>query len=214
MRIMLSTFYGKKLLTSTRRCSVLVLRRLCWLAAGLAVTLAMTSPLHAETSDSIDPDLANALRTAIADADSFEDRYDAEVWLLSKSSPLERYLPDHSERMVFLRKVHREATRAGLKPEIVLAVIDVESRFNPYAVSRVGAQGLMQVMPFWKNEIGRPEDNLIDTDTNLRYGCTILKHYLDREKGRLAEALARYNGSYGKYWYSELVFNAWDRRWR
>lgn len=181
----------------------------------LALWLLSATPLFAETTRTpLDPELISALRTAAADADSFEDRYDAEVWLLSKSSPLERYLPDPDERMVFLRKVHREATRAGLKPEIVLAVIDVESRFNPYAVSHAGAQGLMQVMPFWKNEIGRPEDNLIDTDTNLRYGCTILKHYLDREKGRLAEALARYNGSYGKYWYSELVFNAWDRRWR
>ena len=182
--------------------------------------LLLAMPLSAEVlskqagKPDIDPDLVAALRTAVADADSFEDRYDAEVWLLSKSGPLERYLPDHEDRMVFLRKVHREATRAGLKPEIVLAVIDVESRFNPYAVSRVGAQGLMQVMPFWKNEIGRPDDNLIDTDTNLRYGCTILKHYLDREKGRLADALARYNGSYGRYWYSELVFNAWDRSWR
>ena len=110
--------------------------------------------------------------------------------------------------------MHRAASRAGLEPEIVLALIEVESHFDPYAVSRVGAQGLMQVMPFWKKEIGRPDDNLIDTDTNLRYGCTILKHYLKREKGRLADALARYNGSYGQYWYSERVLLAWEKRWR
>lgn len=173
-----------------------------------------SAPATPEETLDIDPELVEALREAVVDSDSFDDRFDAEVWLLSKSQHLERYLPDPTERMTFLRKVHKEAIRADLKPEIVLAVIDVESRFDPYAVSSAGAQGLMQVMPFWKNEIGRPDDNLIDTDTNLRYGCTILKHYLDKEQGRLAEALARYNGSYGKYWYSELVFNAWDRRWR
>ncbi|MBV1928089.1 MAG: lytic transglycosylase domain-containing protein, partial [Gammaproteobacteria bacterium] len=154
------------------------------------------------------------LRNTVNQADSFDDRYDAEVWLLSKSNSLARFLPDKSRRFEFLRKVHRAATRADLQPEIVLALIEVESHFDPYAVSRVGAQGLMQIMPFWKKEIGRPNDNLIDTDTNLRYGCTILKHYLNREKGRLADALARYNGSYGQYWYSERVLLAWEKRWR
>jgi soluble lytic murein transglycosylase-like protein len=95
-----------------------------------------------------------------------------------------------------------------------LAVIQIESAFNPYAVSRVGAQGMMQVMPFWKKEIGRPEDNLIDLETNLRYGSIILKHYLDREKGHFANALARYNGSYGSYKYSRKVMDAWLDYWR
>src|SRR5690606_42151141 len=92
-----------------------------------------------------------------------------------------------------------EARRAGLKPDLVLAVIHVESLFDRYALSRVGAQGVKQVMPFWKNELGRPEDNLIDLATNLRYGCTILKYYLDLEKGNLRRALARYNGSLGSH---------------
>ncbi len=185
--------------------------RLSLLSLLLTALLVAPSALSAQASD---PELLRILRDTVNQADSFEDRYDAEVWLLTKSNSLARFLPDKNRRFEFLRKVHRAASRAGLEPEIVLALIEVESHFDPYAVSRVGAQGLMQVMPFWKKEIGRPDDNLIDTDTNLRYGCTILKHYLKREKGRLADALARYNGSYGQYWYSERVLLAWEKRWR
>ena len=177
----------------------------------LTTLLIVPAAFSAQASD---PELLQILRDTVSQADSFDDRFDAEVWLLSKSNSMARFLPDKSQRFEFLRKVHRAATRADLQPEIVLALIEVESHFDPYAVSRVGAQGLMQIMPFWKKEIGRPNDNLIDTDTNLRYGCTILKHYLNREKGRLADALARYNGSYGQYWYSERVFIAWEKRWR
>lgn len=156
-------------------------------------------------------ELLTILKKTIEQSDSFEDEFDAQVWLVSKSNPLKRYIKDEEKRLDLLRRIHRAATRAGLSPEIVLAVIQVESAFNPYALSYAGAQGMMQVMPFWKNEIGRPDDNLIDVETNLRYGCTILKHYLDREKGHLTNALARYNGSYGKYWYPEKVLVAWDR---
>jgi soluble lytic murein transglycosylase-like protein len=180
---------------------------------SLLLTTLLVAP-SAFSTQANDPELLRILRDTVNQADSFDDRYDAEVWLLTKSNSLARFLPDKNRRFEFLRKVHRAASRAGLEPEIVLALIEVESHFDPYAVSRVGAQGLMQIMPFWKNEIGRPEDNLIDTDTNLRYGCTILKHYLKREKGRLADALARYNGSYGQYWYSERVLLAWEKRWR
>lgn len=162
----------------------------------------------------IDPELRLALKEAITQADSFTDRFDAEVWLMSKSQPLARYIKDPKERMHVLKAVHREATLAGLRPEIVLAVIQIESAFDPYAVSRVGAQGMMQVMPFWKKEIGRPDDNLIDMDTNLRYGCTILKHYIGKAKGNLANALAYYNGSYGRHTYSSKVLDAWASRWR
>ena len=181
------------------------------LALLLTALLVAPSAFSAQASD---PELLQILRNTVNQSDSFDDHYDAEVWLLSKSNSLARFLPDKSRRFEFLRKVHRAATRADLQPEIVLALIEVESHFDPYAVSRVGAQGLMQIMPFWKKEIGRPNDNLTDTDTNLRYGCTILKHYLNREKGRLADALARYNGSYGQYWYSERVLLAWEKRWR
>ncbi len=164
--------------------------------------------------DGVDEQLLALLRETVMEADSFEDRFDAEVWLLDKSTALQQFIPDKSRRLEFLRKVHSEATRVGLSPEIVLAVIEVESRFDPYAVSTAGALGLMQVMPFWKNEIGRPDDNLINVDVNLRYGCTILKYYLDKEDGRLREALARYNGSYGQYWYPRRVLLAWENRWR
>lgn len=161
----------------------------------------------------IDDELRSSLKRNIEAADSFEDRFEAEAWLMLMSGRLERYVKDPERRLSLLREVHREARRADLQPELVLAVIEVESHFNRYAVSSVGAQGIMQVMPFWKNEIGRPEDNLIDLETNLRYGCTILKHYIERSEGRLAEALARYNGSYGSYRYTIKVMDAWDR-WR
>lgn len=162
----------------------------------------------------VDQELRQLLIESIGKADSFEDRFDAEVWLVGNSASLKRYIKDPEERLRILRLVHREATRAELQPGLVLALIQIESAFNPYAVSRVGAQGMMQIMPFWKKEIGREQDNLIDMETNLRYGCTILKHYIKREKGKIAEALARYNGSYGKYWYPEKVLVAWEKYWR
>jgi len=165
-----------------------------------------------------DQELRNALIRAVNLQElDFEDHFDAHVWMVAMSTRLQRFVKDEAQRLELLRLIRQEAVISGLKPEIVLAVIEVESRFNRYAVSRVGAQGMMQVMPFWKKEIGRPEDNLIETPTNLRYGCTILKHYLDKEKGDLRRALARYNGSlaqgpYGSY--PELVFAAYENRWR
>ena len=186
------------------------------LAAPLVLWGVLTGDAGAAAmpGDDVDEDLLRLLKSTVVMADSFEDRYDAEVWLLDKSTELARFIPEKSRRLEFLRKVHREASRAGLSPEVVLAVIEVESRFDPYAVSTAGALGLMQVMPFWKNEIGRPDDNLINMDVNLRYGCTMLKYYLDKEDGRLREALARYNGSHGQYWYPRRVLLAWENRWR
>ena len=124
-------------------------------------------------------------------------------------------VPDAEQRLYILRQAHYEAIRNDLPPEMVLAVIDIESAFDPYAVSVAGAQGLMQVMPFWLDEIGHPEDNLIDMHTNLRMGCTILKYYMDMEKNNLRGALARYNGSYGdiKHTYSTKVLDALRLRW-
>jgi len=182
------------------------------LLTAIAAVLAWSSSAFCD--DPIDQELLALLKTTVSQADSFEDRFDAEVWLMSKSSQLKRFVKDDAKRLNLLRKIHHAATKAGLSPEIVLALIEVESHFDHYAVSSAGAQGMMQVMPFWKKELGRPDDNLIDPDTNLRYGTTILKYYLDKEKGRLADALARYNGSYGKYWYSERVFRAYEKRWR
>lgn len=181
---------------------------------ALLLCLLWSDAQSQSAANEVDPELRLALSEAISQADSFVDRFDAEVWLMSKSQPLSRYIKDPKRRMHVLKAIHREATRAGLRPEIVLAVIQIESAFNPYAVSRVGAQGMMQVMPFWKKEIGRPDDNLIDMDTNLRYGCTILKHYIKKAKGNLANALAYYNGSYGRHTYSSKVLDAWASRWR
>lgn len=172
-------------------------------------TLASTAPKAA-----VDTELRDALKRAINSADSFDDRFDAQVWLMSMSERLKRFVKDPEERLTLLKAIHREATRADLEPSLVLAVIQIESHFDQFAISRVGAQGMMQVMPFWKNEIGRPDDNLMETNTNLRYGCAILKHYLKREKGNWRKALARYNGSVGKNKYPEKVLTVWTDRWR
>lgn len=165
------------------------------------------------TAQQVDAELRSLLKDTIDQADSFEDRFDAEVWLVDMSGRLQRFIKDDRKRLELLRAVHREASRANLQPELVLSVIQIESYFDRYALSYVGARGLMQVMPFWKKEIGRPDDNLMDIDTNLRYGCTILSYYLKKEKGDMIRALARYNGSLGKTKYPEKVLLAWERRW-
>ena len=167
----------------------------------------------AATSERPDEEMRNTLIKAIESSDSFKDRFDAEVWLTDMSQRLEPRVKDPKERLTILKTVHYEAQRAELDPELVLAVIDVESRYDRFAISSAGAQGLMQIMPFWLNEIGRPDDNLFSISTNIRLGCTILKYYLNMEKGNLARALARYNGSVGKFWYPKLVFNALSSRW-
>jgi soluble lytic murein transglycosylase-like protein len=115
--------------------------------------------------------------------------------------------------MDLLRSVHYEAKRAGLDPQLVLGLMQVESSFRKYAVSSAGARGYMQVMPFWVKLIGRQDDSLFDLRTNLRYGCTILRHYLDIEKGDLYRALGRYNGSLGKPEYPNMVRAAWQNQW-
>lgn len=170
----------------------------------------------ANASQQQDPstELRNLLKEAIADADSFQDKFDAEVWLVDMSNRLKPFVKDDKKRITLLKQIHYEATRAKLRPELVLAVIEVESRFDKFAISHSGALGLMQVMPFWLKEIGRPDDNLFDMKTNLRMGCTILRHYLDKEKGNLTHALARYNGSLYSYRYTTKVFRALDKRWR
>jgi soluble lytic murein transglycosylase-like protein len=181
------------------------------LALAAALLLAISSTSQAAETDSA---LLHKLKLATNEVSGFDNQYDAQVWLVAKDRPLARIIKDPAQRLAMLKLIHSEARRADLQPEIVLALIEVESAFDSYAVSVSGAQGMMQVMPFWKKELGRPEDNLINPQTNLRYGCTILKHYLDREQGRLADALARYNGSYGQYWYAERVLDTWDLHWR
>ena len=157
--------------------------------------------------------LRRFLMDSVTESSSFEDRFDAEVWLLDMQTRLKPFMADPEERLLFLTTLHREALAAKLSPELVLALIEVESHFDRFAVSRVGAQGYMQVMPFWKDEIGRPEDNLTQAQTNLRYGCRILQFYLNREQD-LKRGLAAYNGSLGKTTYSDKVYEAWRKRWR
>ncbi len=178
------------------------------LVAGLCCLHAV-----ATTTEPPDAELRHLLRTAVLGADSFQDRFEAQVWLMDMSTRLSKRFPDAKERVEFLRLLHGEATRADLEPELVLAVVDVESNFDRFAISRVGARGLMQIMPFWREEIGRPDDNLFQIKTNLRYGCTILRHYLNAEKGNLTRALARYNGSAGRLEYPNRVFKALHGRW-
>jgi soluble lytic murein transglycosylase-like protein len=160
-----------------------------------------------------DAELREILKRTVNDSSSFVDRFDAEVWLVDMNSRLKRYIKNPEQRLKLLKLVHAEARRAELEPELILSLIHVESAFDRFAISYVGAQGLMQVMPFWKKEIGRPEDNLINMETNLRYGCTILKHYLNKEKGNLIRALGRYNGSLGKTKYPEKVLTFWEKYW-
>ena len=170
-------------------------------------------PVSALAQDGPDPELRKALVAAVSDTKSFPDRFDAEVWLTDMSLRLQKQVKDPEERIKLLTRVHQEATRVELSPELVLAVIEVESNFDRYAVSVAGAIGLMQIMPFWRDEIGRPNDNLLHLNTNLRYGCTILKFYLDKENGDLRRALGRYNGSLGKRKYPNKVIDKLTRKW-
>lgn len=173
-----------------------------WLAAGGA--LAQAQP---------DPELRAALLAAASDTASFIDRFDAEVWLTDMSRRLERQVINPDERITILKLVHLEASRVELPPELILAVIETESNFDHYAISVAGAIGLMQIMPFWLDEIGRPDDNLLHVDTNLRYGCTILKFYIEQENGDLRRALGRYNGSLGRRKYPNKVIDKLSKKW-
>jgi soluble lytic murein transglycosylase-like protein len=158
-----------------------------------------------------------ALYKAIADHAvpylAFETEREAREWLAAMSRRLEKRMPDRIAREEFLVTVHYEAKRAGLDPQLVLGVIQVESNFRKYAISTAGARGFMQVMPFWTNLIGATGDNLFHLRTNLRYGCVVLRHYLDRENGDLFRALGRYNGSLGRAEYPNLVLHAWRNFW-
>lgn len=181
--------------------------------AALLIGLMMLQPATASVQQPPDPKLRSLLIEAVNNSDSFEDRFDAEVWLTDMSHRMESKVKDTGERLDLLRIIHYEATRAKLPPELVLAVIEVESDFDRWAISESGAQGLMQVMPFWLKEIGRPNDNLQQPKTNLRLGCTILRYYLDLENGDLTRGLARYNGSPGKAGYSNKVIDALRFHW-
>jgi len=189
-----------------------------WLRAMLYLALLHGSAAGAATAATapvdVDPGVIDALARALArDADQ-PDRYDAQVWLLSSVPKIARWVGDETERTSILTTVYRESSRHKMDPDLVLSVMQVESAFDRFAVSSAGAQGLMQVMPFWRQLIGRPQDNLTQIDTNIRYGTAILAQYLHETRGDLIDALARYNGSRGRLDYPELVVYAYRTRWQ
>ena len=183
----------------------------------LALLLPLSAIAGTQQYEPLSASVQAALSHAISDQapakSSFLNSIEAVDWLSEMSRRLERRVPDRDSRVELLRAIHYEATRAGLDPQLVLGLIQVESGFKKYAVSSTGARGFMQVMPFWVKIIGRNEDNLFHLRTNLRYGCTILRHYLDIEQGDLYRALGRYNGSLGQAEYPNLVRSAWQKQW-
>ena len=199
--------------TRPRRVLPLLLGGLLLGLCGSSVYAQLATGSAGQDGPAPDPELRQLLLQAATEAQSFPDRFHAEVWLMDMSSRLARQMPDTAERLELLKLVHLEASRANLAPELVLAVIDTESNFDRFAISVAGARGFMQVMPFWLDEIGRPGDNLFHVQTNLRMGCTILRFYLDRENGSLTKGLARYNGSVGKYWYPRRVLSKLNSKW-
>ncbi|HEY3858187.1 MAG TPA: transglycosylase SLT domain-containing protein [Gammaproteobacteria bacterium] len=187
------------------------------LAAPLLVLAALTPVTalarnHAALTQP-DPDLVYLVQHAEDEQDDFQDDYDRQVWLTTMSSRMVEYVPDAKERIALLTLIHKEAARAKLPPQLVLSVIQVESKFDAYAVSKAGAVGLMQIMPFWLKLIGRPDDSLVHAQTNLRMGCTILKYYIIKTHGDLREALQRYNGATVGIDYSDQVLKALNQRW-
>jgi len=189
-------------------------RRLTLLLAFLIPCAAFAGAQQYEPlSASVQAALSQAISDQAPPRSSFLDSMEAVDWLSEMSLRLQKRIVDRESRLALLRAVHYEATRAGLDPQLVLGLIQVESGFKKYAVSSAGARGFMQVMPFWVKVIGRSDDNLFHLRTNLRYGCTILRYYLDIEKGDLYRALGRYNGSLGQAEYPNLVRNVWHKEW-
>lgn len=190
------------------------MRRLIGITLLLAATSAFAgAQVEERLSASVRAGLAKAISDTAAPRLVFANPAEGRAWLADMSRRLEKRIPDRDVREDFLQTVHYEASRAGLDPQLVLGLIQVESGFKKYAVSRAGARGYMQVMPFWVKLIGGPQDNLFHLRTSLRYGCTILRHYLDMERGNLFRALGRYNGSLGQAEYPNLVVGAWKAHW-
>ena len=195
--------------------------RACFFATAIAaVTTLVLAPRPASAGAQVEEQLAQSvvagLQRAIADnpiATDYINRADLQPWLAEMSRRLASRVPDERDRRELLATVHYEAQRAGLDPQLVLGVMHHESGFKKFAVSPVGARGYMQVMPFWAKLIGTPDQNLFNLRTNLRYGCVILRHYLNVEAGDLYRALGRYNGSLGQPEYPSAVVAAISRHW-
>jgi soluble lytic murein transglycosylase-like protein len=172
----------------------------------------------AQVYEPLSASVQSTMSRAVDDARPISLRFDNPQegyrWLVEMSAKLAPRVPDVQTRVELLKTIHYEATRAGLDPQLVLGLIQVESGFKKYAISTAGARGLMQVMPFWVDLIGSVKDhNLFHHRTNLRFGCTILRHYLDMEHGNLYRALGRYNGSLGRTDYPNLVVAA-TKQWQ
>jgi soluble lytic murein transglycosylase-like protein len=189
-------------------------RRLAALVAALALLAPLGASGGAQQYEVLSASVRASLAHAVADGASVDMRdMDLRAWVRAMTPRVAARFPDEESARRFLALVRYEAMRAGLDPQLVLAVIEVESHFRKYAVSRSGARGLMQVMPFWVKLIGVPGQDLFAERTNLRFGCTILRHYIDREHGNLVNALGRYNGTLGQPDYPRRVLNAWKARW-
>jgi soluble lytic murein transglycosylase-like protein len=183
----------------------------------LLACLSLQASAGAQKYEPLAASVQAALHAAVSDRATPEPQFsnieEKIEWLTEMSRRLERRMPDREGRLEFLKAVRYEAQRAGLDPQLVLGLIQVESGFRKHAVSIAGARGFMQVMPFWVGLIGNPDSNLFHLRTNLRFGCTILRHYLDIEQGDLFRALGRYNGSLGRPEYPNMVRAAWERQW-
>lgn len=193
---------------SRRALARVLLGTLLWLAAGTACA-------GAQIEESLSASVQNSLHRSVSDYPAphltFATEVEGWAWLADMSSRLAPKMPDWPTRRGFLVTVQYEASRAGLDPQLVLGLIQHESNFRKYAVSSAGARGYMQVMPFWLRQIGSAEHDLFTLRTNLRYGCTILRYYLDRENGDLYRALGRYNGSLGRPEYPNAVLASMQR---
>ena len=202
----------------------MITRRDCIASALAGAGLWIAGVPDAHAGAQVEEPLADAVRTALTSAvansappvpefTALDARLKYLRWLGAMSHRLQRRTPDWNERKEFLQTVWYESKRAGLDTSLVLGLIQVESAFRKFAVSRVGARGYMQVMPFWTRLIGNGDpSSLFHMQTNLRFGCVILRHYLDRERGDLFMALGRYNGSRGQSQYPNAVFAA-SRNW-
>lgn len=185
----------------------------------LVACLLLSSLAHAgaQAEEKLSASVQTALASAIADRSApklIGDPREMQPWLAEMSTRLAKRMPDPEQRTEFLITVQYEASRAGLDPQLMLALINHESAFRKYAISSASARGYTQVMPFWVKLIGTPQHNLFHLRTNIRYGCVILRHYLDIEKGDVVRALARYNGSLGRFEYPNTVLGLQESRWK
>ena len=185
-----------------------------WLAKAAASLfgLLLAGVSHADQQQ--DPGLKSVVQQAISEAECFTDHYDSAVWYTLMEPRLRKLVKERDERLEILKQVYCETHRTGqtrLPPGLVMGVIQIESRFDRYAVSSAAAVGLMQVMPFWPEKLGMRRFELVRIAPNIRMGCAILRYYLQWEHNDVRRALARYNGSIGRRDYPDAVISAWTR---